>query len=230
MFFSFSMQSLYIVIPARNEAKKILEVLLSIYAQGFRNVIVVDDGSIDETFQIAQQNGAQVLRHSINRGAGAATFTGIQAALKLGAEIIVTLDADGQHNPADLQKVIQPILEKKAEIVIGSRLLNKKDMPYLRRLFNLIGNTVTWILFGLWVSDSQSGFKAFSRQAAQKIEIKTNGFEFCSEIIREIKLKKIKYQEVPIQTQYSDYSLAKGQSFATGIKTLAKLILRSFMQ
>lgn len=224
------MSNVWIVIPARNESQKIGEVISKIQKEGFQKIIVVDDGSTDETFQIAETKGAKVLKHIINRGAGAATFTGIQAALLKGAEVIVTLDADGQHSPEDLQNLIQPILTKKADVVIGSRLIHKKNMPVMRRLFNYIGNFVTWMLFGLWVSDSQSGFKAFSREAATQIELKTSGYEFCSEMIREIKIKHLRYLEVPIQTHYSEYSMRKGQSFSNGIKTFWKLLLRSLMQ
>ncbi len=224
------MKSVYIVIPARNESRKIGEVITKIRKEGFQHILVVDDGSSDQTFQIAEQNGAKVVKHIVNRGAGAATFTGIQTALELDAEIIVTMDADGQHDSKDIQSLIQPILDKKVDVVLGSRLILKKGMPLIRRFFNYIGNLVTWVLFGLWVSDSQSGFKAFSKKAAAAIEIKTNGYEFCSEVIRELKVKKIKYTEIPIKTKYTKYSMQKGQSFANGVSTLVKLVLRSFMK
>ena len=224
------MQGVFIVIPARNEAQKIGEVILEIRKEGFQNIVVVDDGSTDNTAEVAQKNGAKVAKHILNRGAGAATFTGMKTALALGAQIVVTMDADGQHDSQDIQNLVRPILEKKVEVVLGSRLMQKKEMPFLRRFFNFIGNVVTWILFGLWVSDSQSGFKAFSREAVQKIQIKTNGYEFCSEVIRELKTKKLKFIEVPIQTKYTQYSMQKGQSFANGVKTFTKLVLRSFMQ
>lgn len=224
------MSKIFIVIPARNEAQQIGEVLLEIRRKGFENVLVVDDGSDDKTVEIAEKSGAKVVQHILNRGAGAATFTGIKAVLELDAEIIVTMDADGQHAPEDIHNLIQPILDKKYDIVLGSRLLEKKEMPLIRRFFNYTGNLITWILFGLWVSDSQSGFKAFSKKAAEQIEIKTNGYEFCSEVIREIKTKKLSFAEIPIQTKYTEYSMQKGQSFANGVRTFVKLVLRSFMQ
>lgn len=222
-------QDIWIVIPAMNEVNKIGEVIRLVLQQGYQNIMVIDDGSQDGTGRVAQKAGARVLRHMINRGAGAATYTGIQAVLKLGANVIVTLDADGQHRPDDLEKLIKPILEKKTEVVLGSRLLEKQKMPLLRKIFNLMGNVVTWLLFGLWVSDSQSGFKAFSRRAVEQIKIQTNGYEFCSEVIREIRLHKLKFIEVPIQTHYSEYSLQKGQNFTNGVKTFWKLILRKLM-
>lgn len=224
------MQKIWIVIPARNESQKIGEVIDKIKQEGYQDIIVVDDGSTDNTGEVARKSGAQILRHSLNRGAGAATFTGMKAALLKGADVIVTLDADGQHAPEDVQNLIQPILDDKADAVIGSRLIQRKDMPWIRRVFNYIGNFVTWMLFGLWVSDSQSGFKAFSKKAAAQIEIKTSGYEFCSEMIREINVKRLRYAEVPIQTHYTEYSMQKGQSFSNGVKTFWKLVLRSFMQ
>lgn len=224
------MKGVYIVIPARNEAQKIGEVLSEIRKEGFNNIFVVDDGSTDSTAEVVEKSHAHVVRHIVNRGAGAATFTGIKAALEFNAEVIVTMDADGQHDPKDIPNLIKPILKKQSEVVLGSRLIQKKGMPLIRRIFNFIGNVVTWVLFGLWVSDSQSGFKAFSREAAEKIEIKTNGYEFCSELIRELKAKKLTYVEVPIQTKYTEYSMQKGQSFSNGVKTFTKLVLRSFMR
>jgi len=224
------MQTIYVIIPARNEAQKIGAVITAIQNEGFYNILVVDDGSTDNTGKVALKKGAKVVRHIINRGAGAATFTGIKTALSLGADLIITMDADGQHDPQDIQELIQPIIAKEVDIVLGSRLILKKEMPIMRRFFNYIGNLVTWILFGLWVSDSQSGFKVFSQKAAEKIEIKTNGYEFCSEVIRELKSKNLKFVELPIKIRYTDYSMQKGQSFANGIKTFTKLLLRSVMQ
>lgn len=224
------MSKIFIVLPARNEAQQIGEVILEIKKEGFENIVVVDDGSMDKTAEVAENSGAKVVRHIINRGAGAATFTGIKAALELDAGVIVTMDADGQHASEDIQNLVKPILNKEVDVVLGSRLIDKKGMPMIRRLFNFAGNFVTWILFGMWVSDSQSGFKAFSKQAAEKIEIKTNGYEFCSEVIREIRAKKFSYTEISIQTKYTEYSMQKGQSFANGVRTFMKLVLRSFMQ
>ncbi len=218
-----------VVIPAYNEASIIGKVLSALKNEDYTSIIVVDDGSHDETRNICLKNDVMVLRHVINRGLGGALRTGIQGALKIGAEIIVTFDADGQHNPNDIKKLIKPIQNKEADFVIGSRLMDSHGMPLLRRFFNVVGNLVTFILFGIYVSDSQSGLRAFSREAALNLDIKTNRMEVSSEIIREIKEKNLYLQEVPIKAIYTSYSLSKGQNLMVGIKTFLKLVLHRLM-
>ncbi len=215
-----------IVIPAYNEAKVLTQVLSELINYfSADNIVVVDDGSVDETYQVAKEKGIKVMRHFINRGAGAATKTGLIYAFdKLNADIAVTFDADGQHNQCDIFCLFDPIVRGEADLVLGSRFLAKQNLPLTRRLANYLANFFTWLLFGIWVSDSQSGFKAISRQAWQKIEIHGDHFEFCSEIIAEIKRNKIKYCEVPIKVYYSAYSRSKGQSLVNGLKTLLHLI------
>ncbi|MDD2646647.1 MAG: glycosyltransferase family 2 protein [Patescibacteria group bacterium] len=218
-----------IVVPAYNEAI-ILEKVLSELVNYFnpQQIVVVDDGSSDETYLIAQKLGAHALQHSINRGAGAATKTGIVYAFNyLQADAIVTFDADGQHDHRDVQNLIQPIAERRADVVIGSRFLIKQDIPLLRIVANWLANLFTFLLFGLWVSDSQTGFKAISRLAWDKIEIHGDRFEFCSEIVAEIKKNKLKYVEIPVKVYYSKYSQSKGQNFFVGFKTLIRIIVNS---
>ncbi len=220
---------IYIVIPAYNEEKTIGKVLTGLKSAGYDNLVVVDDGSNDKTYEIATNHNAIVLRHILNRGLGGALSTGIKAAIKRGAEIIVTFDADDQHSGEDIKKITQPVEKKEAEVVIGSRLLDPKGMPFFRRILNQFGNIATFILFGIWVTDSQSGLRAFSRKAAEKIDIKTSQMEVSSEIIREIGMNQLKLKEVPIQAIYTDYSLSKGQNLFVGIKTFIKLIMHRLM-
>lgn len=219
----------YIVVPAFNEEKTIVSVIKGLKKEGCNNIIVVDDCSKDATYRLASKEKVILLHHSLNRGLGGALGTGIKAALEEGADIIVTFDADGQHNPKDIKKLIDLIKKGKAEAVIGSRLLDKAGMPWYRILQNFIGNVITFVLFGIWTTDSQSGLRAFSRKAAQKIRIKTNRMEVSSEIIGEIRRNKLKFREVPIKAIYTEYSLSKGQSLLVGIKTFLKLILRRIM-
>jgi len=111
-------------------------------------------------------------------------------------------------------------------MVIGSRLLTRVGMPAHRQLFNWIGNFVTFALFGKWVTDSQSGFRAFTREAAKRIDIRTNRMEVSSELIAEAHRNQFRLAEIPIKAIYTDYSLSKGQNFFVGIKTLLKLVVR----
>ena len=213
------------LIPAFNEEQTIADVLT--HARPFVDeMIVVNDGSGDRTMEIARTQGAIVVNHVINRGLGAAIGTGFQVALKRGADIVVTLDADGQHQPAEIPKLVE-VIERGADVVIGSRMLTGfVGMPLHRRLAQVAGNLVTFFLFGAWVTDSQSGFRAFSRYALSKIHVTTNRMEVSSELISEAKCHKLRLMEVPITAMYTDYSLSKGQNFFVGMKTLFKLVMR----
>ena len=218
---------MWIVLPAYNEAKIIRDVVKEIQDAGYRKIIIVDDGSQDDTYEVARSIPDVVaLRHKINRGKGAATKTGIEAVKMLDASLVVTLDSDGQHNPEDITRLIQPILDGKCEVSLGTRLKNPKGMPWYKILANHIGNAVTWYIYGLWVSDSQSGFRAYSRHAVELINTKTDRYEYDSEVIREIYLHKLKYCEIPIEVRYTEYSMGKiqKQGFINGLKTLYKII------
>jgi len=220
---------IFAIIPAYNEETTIAEVLQ--HTKPFVDgVIVVDDGSTDRTAEIARTAGVVVVSHVINRGLGASIGTGFATAQKLDVDAVVTLDADGQHDPAEIQKFIDAI-EKGADVVIGSRMLTGfVGMPWYRRVAQILGNLVTFFLFGALVTDSQSGFRAFTKFALGKIQIKTNRMEVSSELIAEAKRHKLALVEVPIKAIYTDYSLSKGQSFFVGIKTLLKLVLRRISQ
>jgi UDP-N-acetylglucosamine---dolichyl-phosphate N-acetylglucosaminyltransferase len=214
-----------VVIPAYNEERTIVEVIRGLKQRGFTTLIVIDDGSSDRTSELASHEGVIRLRHILNRGLGGALGTGIAAALRLGAEVIVTFDADGQHDPNDIMKLLEPIEVEEAEVVIGSRMLDPRGMPYRRRMANSIANVVTYLLFGAWTTDSQSGLRAFSNRAAARMQIVATGMEVSSEIIAETVKNRLKWKEVPVTAIYTDYSLSKGQSFTVGLQTLMKLIL-----
>jgi UDP-N-acetylglucosamine---dolichyl-phosphate N-acetylglucosaminyltransferase len=218
---------MWIVLPAYNESKILKSVIEEIQAAGYKNIIVVDDGSTDNTYDVAKSLPfVTALRHKINRGKGAATKTGIEAAKMIGASIVVTLDSDGQHNPEDIVHLIKPIEDGKYDVSLGTRLKNPKGMPWYKILANHVGNAVTWYIYGLWVSDSQSGFRAYSTRAVNLINTKTDRYEYDSEVIREIYLHKLRYCEVPIEVRYTEYSMGKvqKQGFVNGLKTLYKII------
>ncbi len=220
-----------IVIAAYKEEKSISKVIKDVLKEGYNDIIVVDDGSEDNTSRSALDTGAVVLRHVINRGQGAALKTGIDYAVKEGADIIVTFDADGQHDAAEIEDIIKPVKEGKAEIALGSRFLSKRSkVPFVRKLILKTGIIVTWILSGIKLTDTHNGFRAFSRKAARKIEIKQDRMEHASEILDEIAKKKIKYKEVPVTITYSEYSKKKGQSGLNSIRIGLKMILRKFIR
>lgn len=222
-----------IVIPAYNEESTVAQVVRDAVRVADA-VVVVDDGSRDLTSALAGEAGAIVVRHAVNRGLGGALGTGIAAAVKLGATAIVTMDADGQHRAVDAGRVFERIGKGDVDFVIGSRMLGAEGsgegkMPIHRVLFNGVGNMLTYLLFGVWVTDSQSGLRGLSRRAAETIDLRTNGMEVSSEFIKELREKRWQLAEIPIPAIYTDYSLSKGQSFVVGIKTAAKLIIRRFI-
>jgi glycosyltransferase involved in cell wall biosynthesis len=213
------------VVPAYNEASTVAEVVRSLRSVADA-VIVVDDGSADSTARLAREAGALLVSHRINRGLGAALSTGLAAALQIEADTIVTFDADGQHQAEDLTRLVEPILAGQADCALGCRTLGRRQMPASRRLANWIGNALTWALFGLWVRDSQSGLRAFSRAAAERMDLRCQRMEVSSEIIKEIKRHGWRLAEVPIRAVYTDYSLSKGQGLVVGLKTAGRLLIR----
>ena len=218
---------IYIIIPAFNEESVIVGVLKEVRNAGYNNIIVIDDGSHDATYNKAgSMDNVISLKHFINRGKGAAIKTGIEAAKIFDADIVVTLDGDGQHNPKDIAKMIE-LIENGNDVVLGTRFKNSKGMPKHKILANYIGNFFTWTIYGLWVTDSQSGFRAYSKYALNLIDTKTDRYEYDSEIIREIHRNNLKYAEIPIEVRYTEYSMNKKNkmNFKNGIKTVIKMLI-----
>ena len=210
------------IIPAFNEEKTIGEVVSKSkkYAD---EIIVIDDGSRDKTSKIAKESGARVYRHLINRGLGGALSTGIKVALLSGADIILTLDADGQHDTEEIPQIIKPIIDGEADFVIGSRFLTPQPMPLFRRLGIPFFNIVAFILFGIRGTDTLCGMRAFNKKMAQVLEIQSNGMEAVLEMLKKAQINKFIVKEVPIKAIYTQYSLSKGLRFLPGIKFLMKL-------
>lgn len=223
-----SSSNVYVIIPALNEASRIGKVIYATRLQGFDNIIVVDDGSSDNTSKTAVNFGATVLYHQINLGPGAATQTGIEYALEQGADIIVTIDADHQHFPEDIPRLLDTLHKESVDVVIGSRFLQDNDIPSVRRFYNRIGNWLTALITGIFISDSQSGMKAFRAGFARKIAFNFNGYEFCTEFIFFLRRFHASYREVPINVRYSKETLEKGQSFGNGVK-MALRFFKHFM-
>ena len=216
-------QRTYIIIPAKDEADRIGKVILGAQECGFPHVVVVDDGSKDNTAEIVQRCGATLVKHRINLGPGAATQTGIKYAIQQGAINIVTIDADQQHFPEDIKALVEKLEEDKLDIVLGSRFLTYNTIPYSRIFYNKIANVVSSMATGIRVTDSQSGMKAFTAEFAKKSELHYNGFEFCVEMLRYVKIHNAKYAEVPIRVMYSKETMGKGQNFFVGLRMLNKI-------
>jgi glycosyltransferase involved in cell wall biosynthesis len=222
---------LTLIIPAFNEETVIAKILKEVEKEltkiGPFEIIVVDDGSEDNTAQKARKLKATVLSHPINRGLGGALGTGLEYAKLNNSDIAVTFDADGQHDSKDIKKIIRPILRNKADVVIGSRTLKgKKNIPWDRRVIIWGSNLITRLMFGIKTTDSQSGFRAFSKKALESVKIRTQGMEVSSEIFSEIKRSDLILSEIPIKVIYTDYSRKKGQSNLNALTILVRLILR----
>lgn len=223
---------LAIIIPAYNEEKTIDTVIKSIPPRfpkiSETQIVVVSDGSNDQTAIIAQKASVTVIEHDLNRGLGGALGTGFEYARTNNFDILLTFDADGQHNPNDIWPVLKPIVNKKADIVIGSRLRNHKGMPWYR-IIGIWGlNIITFVFFWVWTTDSQSGLRAFNHHAIKNIDIKSNKMEVSSEFFNEIQRNNLKFIEVPITSIYTEYSLKKGQKNSNIFRILSKLIYRRF--
>ncbi len=215
------------VIPAYNEQKTIADVVQktkkTLARLGKYQIVVVDDGSRDKTGQVAEKAGAIVLRHRFNQGYGRAIVTGYLAAKKIGYPLVVTLDGDGQHDPTEIPKLLQPLLNDEADLVIGSRLMNPHGMPWIRWIGNHLLSRTTSFFFRQKIHDSQSGFRAIKLSALKKMNLVGAGYEICSEIIGEIQRCKLRLKEIPVRTIYTAYSKSKAQNIFNGIN----IILRS---
>ena len=215
--------SIWLIIPAYNEAAVIGRVVADVVGRGY-NVAVVDDGSIDQTGRRAGAAGAVVVTHPINLGQGAALQTGIQFALRQGADIIVTFDADGQHRPADIDSLIGALTTNNADFALGSRFLGSAvAMPLSRRILLMAATWFTRLTTGLNVSDTHNGLRAMTRRGASRIKLRQNRMAHASELLDEIARSGLRYVEVPVTIEYSRYSLAKGQRFADSLRILVDL-------
>ncbi len=221
-----------IIVPAYNEQQvigRVLDDLKAAKIEGMeKEIVVVDDGSSDNTKGEAKKRGVTVLTHIVNRGLGGALGTGLIYARLTNADFVVTFDADGQHQSEDVKKVIAPLIKHKADVVIGSRMLTKGGMSIDRKIINLAANVANYLLWSIWITDTQSGLRAFSKEAVKKIEIKMNKMEVSSEFLKEIGRHHLKVAEVPIKAIYTQYSKSKGQKNANAINVLVKLLVYKF--
>ena len=217
--------NIFVVIPAKDEEKYVNQLFDKLLELGLRKIVLVNDCSKDKTKQYAElRPEVTVLDHIINLGPGAATQTGIAYALSKNAEIIATIDADLQHNPADIIRLVNHMYEHDCELVIGSRFIQNNDIPLSRRIYNKIANIVSYFLTGLYLTDSQSGLKVIRSSLASSLNLNYDGFEFCMEIIKQAKVEKAKISEIPIDVIYTPETTKKGQNLQSGIRIVARLL------
>lgn len=222
----------FVVVAAYNEEAKIADVLTDLRQHGYAHIVVVDDGSKDNTTLVAEKAGATVLHHVVNRGQGAALKTGLDYALSEGAEVIITFDGDGQHQAKDIAKLIAPIEHGEAEVVLGSRFLkgSRSNLPLIKKILLPGARLLIRIMYHIKTTDSHNGLRALSRHAAQTIQIKANGMEHASEILEEIAAKQLRYTEVPVDIRYTEYSITHGQSPLNAFNILFKMLIKKLMR
>lgn len=220
-----------IVIPAYNEGSVIGSVIDSL-KKGFSStafetaIVVVNDSSKDDTSSIARKHGATVINHILNSGAGGATATGLSYAEQNGFSIAATMDADGQHLASDVRKGIETMLKNDTDLLIGSRLINSEGMSRVKILGNKGLSFITYLLFGINVTDSQSGLRIYSRRALEQLRWKTSGYEFCSEMLWRAKQLNLTINEYSIEAVYTEYSKSKGQNNWNAINIIKSLVKR----
>lgn len=220
----------YFVIPAYNEAKVISKVLQDLIKNGYKKLIVIDDHSSDETYEISKKF-AHVIRHNKNKGQGAALRTGIKYALRQkSCKYIVTYDSDGQHRIEDLPDLLAPIKSGKYDVSLGSRFLGRKNkIPFTKWVILRLSLLFTLLISHVNLTDTHNGYRVFNRKAAKAITIRENCMAHASEIIDEIGIKKLRYKEVPVVIRYDPYAVNKHNLLALGKRSFSvayKMLIR----
>jgi glycosyltransferase involved in cell wall biosynthesis len=213
----------FVVIAAFNEEARLPSVLAGL--AGY-DVAVVDDGSSDQTAACALRFPVWVLRHPVNCGQGAALRTGIAFALQHGAEAVVTFDADGQHDPADIPRLLAPLEAGEADVALGSRFLGgAPGIPGSRKLLLKAGVLFTRLFSGVQLTDTHNGLRALSRKAAQAIRFESDRMAHASELIHQLGVQNLRHREVPVTIRYNEATLAKGQGGWNAVVIALQLIL-----
>ena len=216
----------FVIVPAFNEQNKIGRVVRDLFEHGYDKVVVVDDGSRDNTSTEAEMAGAIVLQNVINRGQGAALQTGNDYALANGAEVVVHFDADGQFNPKDIAGALSKIENDGFEVVLGSRFLDgRSKIPFFKKFFILpVSRIINNFFTGLKLTDVHNGFRVMRRVAVEKIKITQDGMAHNSQIPKLIKQYNLHYCEHPVEVVYHE----SGQGVSGGFKILYDLLLEKF--
>jgi glycosyltransferase involved in cell wall biosynthesis len=215
------------IIPAFNEANRVPHVLRRV-VEFVDEVILVDDGSFDTTCtQASSLPGVHYVRHRVNCGKGAALKTGADYAIRRNCDILVFLDADGQHKPEEIPTILRPLHEREADICFGVRTLQADtSMPFIARLGNLFLTHATKILFGLCIADTQCGFRAMTREAYQKIRWESTSYAVETEMIVRAGKNHLRVRQVPITTIYHDRY--KGTTIVDGVRIFLSMLFWKF--
>ncbi|MGC4036026.1 MAG: glycosyltransferase family 2 protein [Chitinophagaceae bacterium] len=223
--------SVYVIIPVYNETEVIRDVIQNILGRGYE-VVIVDDGSEDGLFGVISGLPVHYIRHELNLGQGAAIQTGIQFAITKDPEILVTFDADGQHEANDIPLMIDYLSVHQLDIVFGSRFLevSPTKLSAMRKMILKIARVFNFFFSGIMLSDAHNGLRVFNNRTAAVLNIIENKMAHATEILIQIKKNKLKYGEYPVHISYSDYSKRKGQKISYGFKIIQDILLYKFFK
>lgn len=215
----------WLVVPLYNEAQVVREVIEDA-RRTFPHIVVVDDGSRDDSAAQAEAAGAVVVRHPINLGQGAALQTGIRYVLeRTDARYLITFDADGQHSVADAAAMVAAARKEDLAIVLGSRFLKgPSPVGRLKRLVLATAAVVASRTTGMHLTDAHNGLRLLRRDAAEHLNLRQNRMAHASEIIRQLGATGLPWREFPVHIAYTEYSKAKGQSLLNSVNILVDLI------
>lgn len=223
-------KSIFIIVPAYNEAVVLDKVLQELTALPY-TVIVVDDGSSDNTSDIAKKNKVLLAKHLINLGQGAALQTGMNIAREKGATAVVHFDADDQHDPGEIPLLLSVLENENADIVFGSRFIETaNEIPVGRKWLLRCARYVNWLFTGLLLTDAHNGFRVLNERALNKIELTENRMAHATEILQQTKHLGLKWLEAPVTVRYSDYSKHKGQGNWSAINIFFDLLVKKFQR
>ena len=194
-----------VIIPAFNAAAHLADVIDDTSRIVPRErIIVVDDGSSDDTCKVAEEAGVVVEVHGVNRGKGAALKTGFDAAIRLGLAYVITLDADGQHNPAEISKFVEHAAKTGADVIVGNRMSDRGDMPFIRVFANRSTSAFVSLRAGTRIPDSQNGYRMFRTEVLGGLELETTRYDTESEILIKTARNGAKVESIPVETIYGE--------------------------
>lgn len=221
-----------VIIPVYNDASSLRTVINGLNAHSYYNIIVVDDGSEQEILKEISDLRVHYIRHAVNLGQGAAIQTGFDHARNCHADIAVTFDADGQHDPADIAALIEPLIRDEADIVLGSRFLRQQspNIPWTRKILLQCARIINWMFSGILLTDAHNGLRAMNRKSLFLMQITENRMAHASEMLFIIREHQLRHKEIGVNVRYTAYSKSKGQSGWESIRILFDLFLHQMFK
>ena len=220
-------QNAWVVVPVFNESE-VIGPVISDLRDHFAHVVCVDDGSSDNSAELAREAGARVLQHPLNLGQGAALQTGFEyVSRQAGATHVITFDADGQHLVSDALEMLELARRKRISVIFGSRFLDKRTKPGLKKRIVLkLAVLFTRVFTGLRLTDAHNGLRVLSMEALGFVRLEQNGMSHATEIVHQIAKSRLAWREYPVEVLYTEYSKRKGQSLWNSVNILIDLVVR----